>query len=74
MSSQDKPTLEPEVHDKAVTTADVAPASEYDIQKIKKASSVLFVIISGLALFSDGYNAVRRSAHCLDRTILTLYV
>lgn len=58
----EKPTLESDVKDKPTS----APSSdevgyesvrEGDLKKVTRISSILTVLVSGLALFSDGYNA-----------------
>lgn len=38
------------------------PERRASVAKIKKVSSILMVLVSGLALFSDGYNAQVRIA------------
>jgi hypothetical protein len=45
---------------------------EVDLLKITKTSSVLTVLVSGVALFSDGYNAqISKSRAQVDSTVLT---
>ncbi|QIW99403.1 hypothetical protein AMS68_004921 [Peltaster fructicola] len=59
----DKLTIELGTKDEALVRSDESgldsdvSQSNVDIRKISKVSSILMVIVSGLALFSDGYNA-----------------
>ena len=63
MGPFEKKTPEPQTHDKTspATSDEVAygygSVDEITLKKVTKTSSVITVLVSGLALFSDGYNA-----------------
>lgn len=56
----DKKPAEPTVQDKAGSGSDevgYASVQEGTMKKVTRISSIITVLVSGLALFSDGYNA-----------------
>lgn len=63
MATMDKFTPDAAIQDKTSPSSEegipdgLASLQEAEIRKISKTSSVLTVLVSGLALFSDGYNA-----------------
>lgn len=56
MDEPNKEVTKTSVNDDSTSEEQIGDART--VQKIKKISSILMVIVSGLALFSDGYNAV----------------
>lgn len=60
MSELQKSTLETDVKDKSSPSSDevgYASIDEGQLKKVTRISSITTVIVAGLALFSDGYNA-----------------
>ena len=60
MSELQKPTLETNVKDKSSPSSDevgYSSIAEGQLKKVTRISSITTVIVAGLALFSDGYNA-----------------
>lgn len=60
MSKMQKSTLDPEVKYTSGTSSDEVGYSSIEegtLKKVTKVSSIITVVVSGLALFSDGYNA-----------------
>jgi hypothetical protein len=61
--ADDKLVAETSVQDKPTSSVDSGIADGYDsiqegtLKKVTKISSIITVLVSGLALFSDGYNA-----------------
>lgn len=58
MAVDDKYTPDPVVQDKASSSEEgLESIQDGTIKKISRISSIMTVVVSGLALFSDGYNA-----------------
>lgn len=58
MGFDEKPSADYVVQDKSAPPSDeVGYIQEETFQKVKKTSSIITVVVAGLALFSDGYNA-----------------
>ena len=60
MSEVQKPTLATDVKDKSSPSSDEVGYSSIDegqLKRVTRISSITTVIVAGLALFSDGYNA-----------------
>ena len=60
MSDLQKPDIDPKIDEKTGASSDEVGYSsirEGDLKKVTRVSAIVTVLVSGLALFSDGYNA-----------------